>query len=558
MEARRSVLSSAKLIAACTLISRIAGMARDTLLGALFGLGWVADAFTYAFQFPNLFRRLFGEGSLAPVFVPTFTKTLHQEGRDSAWNLLASTFTLMTVALLAVLVAIELILACVWFLVPVEPANVESRRLLLSLTAIMMPFMVTVCLLALFSAILNCLGSFVAAALAPVVLNIGMIATMVWIAPALRPGNDDAAKAAQAHIVAWAIVATGVLQLLFIWPELRRRGVPIRWRWSTGDASVRTMLAMLPPVALGQGVLAFGVFLDSQICVLLIHKAGTPLTVDWFGFEFTYPLSEGALAALSYAQRLYQFPLGVLAISLATAALPAFSAHAARSDWTAWSDELRKTMRFAIFEGILAGAMMVAIAEPIVRLLFQYGRFSADDAARTARVLAWYGPGMWAFCGQHMILRGFYSIGDARTPLAISVAVLPLNVLITLTLIGFGVREPAFAIASSTTASIAVVVGLVILQRRVSSRLIDWNLLGTIARMVIAAAISGAAVYFAAQWIPVIESPAFAMRLGIRAVSTLGGLALGTGIFLAAAHLMGLGEARALLRTRKRPSTIPS
>ena len=191
----RSVISSAKLIALCTLISRITGLARDILLAQAFGLGWVQDAFAYAFQVPNLFRRLFGEGAMAPVFVPTFTKTLETEGRDAAWKLLARTLALMTLALSATVVVLWLVIAVVWYFLPVDPAQAAARELLLSLTALMLPFMLTICLVALLSAILNCVGSFGPAALAPVLLNLTMIAGIAWAAPHFAPGQPKIGRA---------------------------------------------------------------------------------------------------------------------------------------------------------------------------------------------------------------------------------------------------------------------------------------------------------------------------------------------------------------------------
>ncbi len=181
---QRSVVGSAKLIAVCTLLSRITGLARDILLAQTFGLGWVQDAFSFGFQFPNLFRRLFGEGAMSPVFVPTFTKTLEKDGREAAWQLLARTLALMALGLTALILIIAGVLLAIWIFVPVDHGIADQRRLLLLLTGLMLPFILTICLVALLSAILNCVGSFVPAAFASVVLNVVMIAGIVVAAPA--------------------------------------------------------------------------------------------------------------------------------------------------------------------------------------------------------------------------------------------------------------------------------------------------------------------------------------------------------------------------------------
>jgi len=548
MSSARSVVSSAKLIALCTLLSRVTGLIRDILLARAFGLGWVQDAFVYAFAFPNLFRRLFGEGAMAPAFVPTFTRTLEQDGRDAAWRLLAHTLALLTVAVTVVIAIVLVIIGVAWVAAPADPAQAEPRRLLLGLTALMLPFMLSICVLALLSSILNCVGSFVPAALAPILLNVGMIAGVAWLAPALFPGRPTR----QVYVVAGSVLAAGVLQVACLLPALRRHGVPLGWRLSTRDPAVRHMLRLLVPVALGQGVLAFGVFLDQQLCTMLTHVPGGPAAAHWLGVTFAYPLSEGALSAVSYAQRLYQFPLGVLVISLATAALPAFARHAARGEWTPWLTEVRQSLRLAVFEGVLAGTLMIVLAEPITRLLFERGRFTPDDTARTAHVLVYYGLGLWAFCAQHIVTRAFYSLGDVQTPLRISVVLLPANFALSLALVWRPeVREAAFAVSSTVTSSAAVIAGLLILRRRRGTAVVDRATLLALAKMVWLALVTAAVL------LP-ISAVASARLAGVRpvllgrALETLGPLALGTGVFLAGAYALRLNELTLLLPRRRR------
>ncbi|MGD8452061.1 MAG: murein biosynthesis integral membrane protein MurJ [Phycisphaerae bacterium] len=549
MSEQRSVVGSAKLIAICTLLSRITGLVRDVLLAQAFGLRWVQDAFVYAFQIPNLFRRLLGEGAMAAVFVPSFTQCLERDGHEPAWRLLARTLALLSVTLTVIVLVIEAVILLVWILGPDDPEQAAARRLLLSLTALMLPFMLTICVVALLSAILNCVGSFVPAALAPILLNIAMIAAIAGVGPGLYPAQP----AKQVYVIAVSVVVAGVLQILFLRPVLRSCGVKLGWRWEPSDPAVKRMLRLLVPVALGQGVLAFGVYLDAQICILLTHEAGAPERIGWLGGAVAYPLEEGALSAVTYAQRLYQFPLGVLVISLATAAMPAFSRQAARGNWPAWSAEVRRTLRLAIFEGLLTGAVMMILAEPIIRLLFEYRRFTPAHTARAAYVLIFYGVAMWAYCAQHIVLRGYYSLGDVWTPLKISAAVLPLNVVLTLTMVWFdGIREAAFAISSAITFSLSVVVGLVLLRRRAPVKLLDRSTLAALTRMLIAAGVTVAAL---AALRPVVAPlvSAIPWTLPSRAVETLGLLSVGSGVYLLAAKLLGLEEIGLLLgRMRER------
>jgi putative peptidoglycan lipid II flippase len=538
------VLSSAKLIAVCTLVSRVTGLIRDMLLVHAFGLTWALDAFNYAFQFPNLFRRLFGEGALAAVFVPTFTRTLETEGRPSAWKLLARTLALLTLVILVVIVAIEGIVLAIWLIAPTGPA----RQLILALTGLMLPFMLTICVVALFSSILNCVGSFVPAALTPVVLNLVMIGGIVWLGPAI--GGSDPQK--QIFGVAISVLVAGVLQLALLVPVLRGHGVALGWSPRWRDPHVREMSHKMLPVLFGQGVLLLGTFLDAQICALLTHVKDGPLTANWFGASFAYPLSEGALSAITVAQRLYQFPLGVLGISLAVAALPTFSRLATRQDWVGWTAEVAHSLRLALFVGLLTGGLMVVLAGPIVQLLFEYRNFDAADTARAARVLKFYGLGMWAFCVQHIVLRAFYSVGDVRTPVKISCVLVPVNLAMSLVLIWFeGIREAAFAISTSTTSTLAVIVGLVLLRRESGTGPVDRVAVWAAVRMLGAALVSAVVVMWLRRlWITGL-SEAIELTVLRRAIDTLGALLLGSGVYLALSALMRLPETRLLLRHRR-------
>lgn len=547
--ADRPVVRAAKLIALCTLASRVTGLLRDMLVLHRFGQSWVADAFWYAFQFPNLFRRLFGEGALAAVFVPFFTRTLEGEGKPAAWELLARTLTLLTAVLAALAVLIELVVLAIWVLAtPADPALADARSLLLSLTAIMLPFMVSICVLALLSSILNCVGSFVPAALAPIALNVLMIGALLG-SPYVVGGDERSTV----HLLAWSVIIAGVVQLAILLPALRRAGVPIRVRWGMQDARVREMLVMLAPALVGQGALLIGTFLDTQMCVLLT-SVGERTSFTLAGATLEYPLREGALTAVNAAARLYQFPLGVLVVSLATAALPAFSRMAARQQWAQWADEVRQMLRLALFEGLLAGALMIVLATPIVRMLFEYGEFDALATQRSARVLAWYGLAMWAFCAQHIVMRAFYSLGDAKTPMRIAVALIPLNLAISFALVWVdSVRESAFAISSAITSSMSVGVGLALLARRKQVALLDAVFCGAALRMLIVAGTSAGAVYVAHAWV-LGRAASWMQGVPGRMLETFGLLTFGVGVYLGLAAILGLPEVRMLLRSGARRS----
>lgn len=561
----RRVISSARMIAVCTLMSRVTGLARDMVMMQVFGAARINDAFQFAFQIPNLFRRLFAEGAMSAVFIPVFTTTLEQEGRRSAWALLARTLALLATVLIIVVILGELVVLAAWFFLPgattvaTDPtatAQPAARQLQLALTALMLPFMLTICILALLSSVLNCVGSFVPGALAPLALNIVMLVGVLVIGPLLS--RDD--LSVQIYGVAASVLVAGVIQLLLLVPALRANRIRIGWRFDPREPKVRRIIALMGPVLLGQGVLVIGVFLDTFVCLLLTHNVGEPVTGRFLGLSFTYPLQEGAVSVLTVAQRLYQFPLGVLAVSLAIAAFPTFSRLAAREDWTSWAEQVRASLRLTIFVGLLAGAMMWLVSEPIVRLLFEYRRFDAEDTARAARVLMLYGVGMWAFCAQHIVLRAFYSISDVRTPLRISCVLVPLNLILSIVLVWFEpIREAAFAIASSFTASISVVVGLVFLQRRTNANILNRSGAVAIVKMLLAAGAAMASVWLVRPLLfaPRPGAPGLATDLLQRAVDVGGSLTTGVLVCFAAALLLGLPEPRQVLsRWRKRGTSI--
>ncbi len=539
-----SILNAAGLIGFYTLLSRVTGLARDMLLFHAFGAKWVNDAFILAFQIPNLFRRLFGEGALSAAFVPIFAQTLERDGRSAAWQLLSRTLTLLLCVLLALLLLLELGILGLHLVAPANDVNAAARSLQLGLAALMLPFMVSICVVALLSGMLNCVGSFGIPALTPIVLNVLMILAVVWAGPLLAGPRPQA----QIYVVAWSVLAAGAVQIVLMVPAMRKHQIRICWRFEPRDPLVRSLLIRMGPVVLGQGVLLFGVYLDAQICNLLARIDDGPEQGSFLGLAFTYPLREGALASITVAQRLYQFPLGVLAISLATAALPAFSRAAGRGDWREWTKQVQGTLRLAAFEGLLTGAMMIVLAAPIVRFLFEYGRFGSADTQRAASVLAWYGAAIWAFCVQHIVLRGFYSMGDVRTPVRLSCVLLPLNVVISLALVWVpSIRESAFAISSLATSTLNVFWGLRILHRRTQTPLLSAELLGALVRMLLAGVASAALVALAHRQWQVWIGPA-GDNVIARGTETLGGLALGALLYLVAAHLLGLSEPAALLR----------
>jgi len=513
----------------------------------IYGQGWVQDAFNYGFLVPNLFRRLFGEGALAAVFVPVFTDVLTTDGRTRAWLLLGRIAGLMVLVLSALLILVELGALAVYL---VSDGGGAMRGLQIGLTAVMAPFMVGVCLVALFASILHCLQHFTVPALLPIVLNVMIILGAVVVGPLFGASIER-----QVYGVGLCVIAASAIQLSLILPVLRRQGVSFRLSMDRDDADLRRMGRMFLPVLLGQGVLLFNVFFDAQICTMLTQGPGDPAAFSILGHEIAYPLQRGALSAVTNAQRLYQFPLGVLAISLATAAFPTFSLYAAQADMPRLRSAISQSLRLAIFVGLPSGLILLILGRPIVALLFEHGRFGPAESLRAANVLRWYGLGMTAFFCQHIVLRGFYCLKDTLTPMWISCWLVVLNVVLNVTLIWHpAIREAAFGISTSITSFLHVGVSVWLLRRRLGGRMGARVIAASAIKTLVATVAAGFAAWGLHAWTTGLDLT----RLGytvVGAIQVFVPLAAAVGAFLLVAVALRMKEPGWLL-TRRHPAAF--
>lgn len=487
---RERFFGAAKLIAAITMLSRVAGLARDMLLSRLFGAAGSTDAFYLAFMIPNLFRRLFGEGALSAAFVPVFSETAERSGRAAAGALLANVLGLLGLLLCVLCLLTEAVLLVTSLVAPGDAA----RELLIGYAAIMLPFMVTICLLAIGSAALNCVGHFAYPAAAPILLNLVIIGGAL-AGYRLWPRAAEADLARQLAVVAVSVLLAGVVQVAVLAGVLRRRGLPLRPRLRPVEPGVRRIATLVAPMLLGLGVLQVNALLDKLIAWGFTASAGDEmLTVPLLGWTLHKPLQVGVITWVNYAERLYQFPLGVLAIALGTAVFPLFSRYAARGETENLRGSINRAMRLAIFEGLPSGVGLLLLAVPLAALLFEGHRFTADDARQTAHAVRFYGLGMWAFCAQQILLRAFYAQKDTVTPLKVACSIVGLNFALNLVLIWVpSVRHGAFGLSTSITASLNVLILAYILRRRLG-RLHLRRLASSVARTALATAAMAAAV----------------------------------------------------------------
>ena len=454
---RERFFGAAKLVASLTMLSRVLGLARDMAIWA-FGATRATDAFWTAFSVPNLFRRLFGEGALSAAFVPVFTDVAEREGWDRARVVLANVAGLLGLVLAAVIVVVELGLL-VWLVVG-RPAH--DWQLLAQLTMLMLPFMFTVCLLALASAALNCKGHFAYPAFAPILLNVSLIAG-AYVAHRFFSGGDREGL----FVLSFSVVVGGGLQLAGVMWLLRsvRLGVVPRLRPVLPAAKRIAKLAL--PMMIPLGILQFGAFFDRIYAWLMSATPESP-ALELGGISIAKPLEAGVVTWLYAANRLYQFPLGILAISVATVVFPLFSRYAARNDVEGLRSATSRALRLSLFMAIPAGVGLGLLAEPAVTLICAHGRFVENPNAvpQTAKILQMYCLGMWAYFCNHILLRVFFAQKDTRTPLRLACLLALVNMVLVMTLIFTPLRARAIGLATACTASVNVLLLVWVLQRR--------------------------------------------------------------------------------------------
>jgi putative peptidoglycan lipid II flippase len=509
--APKSFVGHAKLIGGLTLVSRVMGLAREIVAGHYLGTGLVASAFTVAFTIPNLFRKLFGEGALSAAFIPLYSQAIKKEHEanasghsdpalhSSANAFAAASVNLLCIILLALTIVGELIIAAMILL---DRSMLPDRLLTLKFTAIMLPYVLLICGTAFLGAILQVHKRFGAPAAAPIILNVCHVGVVLIGAKILHlhgHAHSPATVALQTTLAYWLsffVLVAGVLQAMVLLPSLRAVGFrfePVLHFWTP---AIRRMLKLTVPVALGAGVLQLSVLLDKGLSVLLmqgVDSAGHAVRhFSLFGHWIRFPMELGAPARLNLAQFLYQFPLGVFAIALATAIFPNLSAVAHDKDREHFKSVLRQGIEATLFEGLPASIGLILIREPAVRLLFRHGQISLHDADLIANSVLFYSAAIWAFSLQQILNRAYYALHDTMTPLVMSAVTLTVNLLVELPLVWTKLGEAGMAAGTLVSFAAQAVVMLILLDRRVGGLGLRKSA-STVVKMIVATALMTAA-----------------------------------------------------------------
>jgi len=490
-----------------------------------FGAGAVTDAYLAAFRVPNLLRDLFAEGALSSAFVPTLTAERHDKGPAAGWRL---TNRLIT-ALLLVLGAISLAIAlgAPWILdVYVAGFGTETRALAVTMTRIVAPFLLFVGLAAVAMAALNTCGRFFLPALAPSSFNVSMIVAMVVLWPVLPRLGLHAGLA-----LPIGAVVGGLFQFLVQLPALRREGFRFRPELVARDPALRRIARLMLPAIFGLAATQINILVDT-------------ILASWY---------EGAITWLSLAFRMMQLPLGLFGVAIGTANLARVSMDAARGDVAGVRASLSSALRASALLTLPATAGLIVLSQPIVRLIFEHGRFTAEDTAKTGAAVICYALGLYAYSLTKTQVPTFYALGDTRTPVVASAVAVGSKIVASFILIlalpGLGV-DAFLGLALST--SLAAWINFLWLahalrrrlgrsgERRVIGDTIRIGLLSTI--MGICCALLHGALE---RFFPGEAFFAEALRLAVT-------ILVGFGIVAAGAAALDLPEARRIVKRFKR------
>jgi putative peptidoglycan lipid II flippase len=492
-----SLLKHVGTIGGLTMVSRVAGMAREMIFSRVLGANAVTDAWFQAFIIPNVFRRLFAEGAFSAAFVPMFSKRLHGEGGlESARNFSDDVLSVFLPVLIALTAILELAMpGVIWILAdkPVDPGEFDMA---VDFARIMFPYIVLVSMVTLFTGMLNSVSRFAPGASFPIILNLVLIAALLigerWM------DATGASVEQTAYWIAWAVAGAGVMQLLWLLIWVRVEGFRPRLLWPRLTPEVKRLGIIALPAAIGGGAYQINTLVQ---------------------LYFLNQLESGSVSYMNYADRLNQLPLGIIGIALSTAILPTLSKFVGGKNREGADRVQSDAIELAMLLTIPAAVALAICATPFVTMIFQGGRFDLADAAVTGNVLAVLVLGLPAYVLVKVLVPNFYARADTRTPVVaafislgvfVTACVLNLGISIggsldlwlatlplpTLEFEGLGYGVPGIALASVVGAWINVAFLLLVLSRRGHYRP-PGALVLRIARQLLAAAAMGAALWFA-------------------------------------------------------------
>jgi putative peptidoglycan lipid II flippase len=519
---------AAGVIGLAVLSSRLLGLAREQVCAALFGGGGMMDAFTAAFRIPNLLRDLFAEGALSTAFVTTFTKTIARTGDADAWRL-ADKVATMTLSVLGSICVLGMVYSPQLVGILAPGFDPHKAALTAHLTRIMFPFIVLVSMAALVMGILNAKNIFAMPAMASSFFNIGSIVGGVALGAWLDPSFGPRALIG----LAIGTLFGGALQFAVQLPPLRRLGYAFRPDFHWRDPGVRSVLLLMGPSVIAASTTQFNVLVNSM---------------------FASTLGDGAIFWLAIAFRLMQLPLGLFGVALGTVTLPLLSRLVVAGQIDGFRTELARALRLMFLLTVPSTIGLMMLAEPIISVLYQHGRFDAEEAAQAGGALRFYAIGLAGYAALKVLVNAFYALDHRKTPMLVSLLAVALNLLFNWAFtfqLHWGHRGLAFSTGCVATCNF-------LLLYLMMSRQLHGLELGRMLVMLAKTAVAGAALaavcaasnrWLLNDWATQAFAPKCAALLGTVALAGLVFLAVG-----AAVRIGELTELIGAVKRRLRPS----
>jgi putative peptidoglycan lipid II flippase len=514
-----SLVRSAGVIGVATMASRILGLVRDQVLAYFFGAGDAMDAFRIAFRVPNALRDLFAEGALSAALVPSFSRVLATGNRFAAWRLSSNVINALLLISLPVIAAGTLFAEPLVHLYAGGFRDIPGKiELTIRLTRIMFPFLALVGIAAVTMAALNSLHRFFIPALSPAMFNVATIVCAVAAVPLSRHFGTEPIV-----VIAAGTLLGGIGQIALQWPALRREGFRYEALVDFRDPGLREIVRLMIPGVAGLAAVQVNLLINSWLA------AG---------------LGTGAVSWLDYAFRLMYMPIGLFGVSIATASLPTISGHAADGNDPGIRRAVSSALRMMVMLNVPATIGLLVLATPIVRLIFERGRFTPDDTAATAVALMCYAPGLIGYSAVKLVSSSFYAMGNSRIPLIASAASIVLNITLNLIL----VRSLGHAGLALGTAASALLNGgllLVLLRERLGG--LEGGRLAVASVKIALASIGMAFAAFYAE--RALHVPFGGADVIAQAIRVFGAIGIGVGALAISAHLLRIEELMQLRRS---------
>lgn len=538
-----SVARSAGIVSVAVMFSRVLGLVRETIFARFFGAGFLYDAFVVAFKIPNILRDLFAEGALSAAFVKVFTDYQIKRTEAEAWRLASLIFNVLAVVM-SVITIVGILIAP--YIIPIlaRGFSPEKAALAVTLTQIMFPFILLVALAALAMGVLNTKGRFGVPASASTAFNIAAIISGLGLAYYLSGGGWEMSfdkNAVPSTSAMWAITGMaigtligGAAQLLIQVPSLLRVGFRFSSALNFTDPGVRRVMRLMGPAIIGTSAVQVKVLVDLVVVSVI----------------------DGGNSWLSYSFRLMQFPIGVFGVAIGTAAIPALSRLASEDNIAKFRETLSDALKLVFLMTIPAACGLIVLGEPIIRLIYEGGRFKAFDTNMTAWALTAYSIGLAGYAAIKVLSPSFYALDDARTPMYVSIASVAVHaptsfgLMYLLSTVGVTPERPSgfghvgVALATSTVALVNFFALLILMRKRIN-RINGREIATAFYKIAAASAVMCAVCWFSYSFV----SGLFVSKtLTARLVEAFLPIGLGGLTFLGTAKLLGVTEVEKVYR----------